>query len=78
VSTKKYKKYPYLPKGLKITYVQFHKTYHHIPMAKGLHLTDIDLHTRFVLNWSVGNTMSADWCAGYFARNHTKHGVPGD
>jgi putative transposase len=36
----------------------------YIPMAKGfMYLTAIiDLHTRFVLNWS-SNTMSADWCA---------------
>jgi putative transposase len=36
----------------------------YIPMAGFMYLTAIiDLHTRFVLNWSVSNTMSADWCA---------------
>jgi putative transposase len=46
-------------------------------MAKGfMYLTAIiDLHTRFVLNWSVSNTMSADWCADILQRTQ-KYGVP--
>jgi transposase InsO family protein len=36
----------------------------------------IDLHTRFVLNWSVSNTMSADWCADILQETIQKYGVP--
>jgi putative transposase len=36
----------------------------------------IDLHTRFVLNWSVNNTMSADWCADILQETIQKYGVP--
>jgi putative transposase len=47
-------------------------------MAKGfMYLTAIiDLHTRFVLNWSVSNTMSADWCADILQETIQKYGVP--
>jgi putative transposase len=50
----------------------------YIPMAKGfMYLTAIiDLHTRFVLNWSVSNTMSADWCADILQETIQKYGVP--
>jgi putative transposase len=48
----------------------------YIPMAKGfMYLTAIDLHTRFVLNWSV-RSMSADWCADILQETIQKYGVP--
>lgn len=36
----------------------------YIPMEKGyMYLTaNIDLHSRYVLNWSVSNSMDAAWC----------------
>ena len=63
---KQNKVYPYLLKGLQIeranqvwatdiTYVPMHKGFMYLCAV-------IDLHTRFVLNWSVSNTMNADWC----------------
>lgn len=63
---KQNKVYPYLLKGLQIeranqvwatdiTYVPMHKGFMYLCAV-------IDLHTRFVLNWSVSNTMTADWC----------------
>ena len=36
----------------------------------------IDLHTRFVLNWSVSNTMSADWCRQVVDEAMQQHGCP--
>ncbi|MFV0470440.1 MAG: DDE-type integrase/transposase/recombinase [Paludibacteraceae bacterium] len=36
----------------------------YIPMAKGfMYLTAIiDLYSRYVVGWSLSNTMSAEWC----------------
>ena len=66
IADKENKVYPYLLKGLvtrqsnqvweiDITYV---------PMRKGfMYLCAIiDVHTRYVINWSVSNTMTAQWC----------------
>ncbi len=36
----------------------------------------IDLHTRFVLNTELSNTMTADWCAGLLIKTIEKHGCP--
>ena len=36
----------------------------------------IDLHTRYVLNWDVSNTMNADWCANLLKETIEKHGCP--
>jgi putative transposase len=45
-------------------------------MAKGfMYLTAIDLHTRFVLNWSVSNNECRLVCR-YFAETIQKYGVP--
>lgn len=64
ISNKEHKKYTYLLKGLEITHKNqvWATDITYIPMAKGfMYLCAIiDLHTRFVLNWSVSNTMSAD------------------
>jgi len=75
-----HKKYPYLLKGLATT----HKNHvwatdiTYIPMEKGfMYLAAIiDLHTRYVLNWSVSNTMSATWCTGVLEEAMAKHGKP--
>ena len=50
----------------------------YIPMAKGfMYLTAIvDLHTRYVLNWSVSNSMNADWCAELLKETIDKYGKP--
>lgn len=36
----------------------------YIPMRKGFMylIAIVDLHSRYVLNWSVSNTMDSDWC----------------
>jgi putative transposase len=80
IPVKAHKKYPYLLKDLEIT----HKNHvwatdiTYIPMAKGfMYLCAIiDLHTRYVLNWSVSNTMSADWCAEVLEETIENHGKP--
>ncbi len=47
-------------------------------MAKGgIYLTTIiDLHTRFFLNWSVSNSVSAQWCAAVLQETIEKDGKP--
>jgi putative transposase len=72
--------YPYLLRGLEverrnqvwaidITYV---------PMKKGfMYLCAIiDLKTRFTVNWSLSNTMTAEWCAQVVADAVELHGKP--
>ena len=50
----------------------------YIPMKKGfMYLTAIiDLHSRFVVNWSVSNTMDATWCKNTLEEAITMHGKP--
>jgi putative transposase len=61
-----HKIYPYLLKGLKIDHPNqvwgIDITY--VPMRRGfMYLCAIiDLHTRYVVNWGISNTMSANWC----------------
>lgn len=66
ICNSEHKKYPYLLKNLKITYKNqvWATDITYIPMNKGfMYLTAIiDLHTRYVLNWDISNTMSAEWC----------------
>jgi putative transposase len=77
---KKNRIYPYLLKGLEIN-----RPNHvcamditHVPMRRGfMYLCAIiDLHTRFVLNWSVSNTMTADWCTEVVDEAIKKYGKP--
>ena len=50
----------------------------YVPMRRGfMYLCAvIDLYTRFVLNWSVSNTMSADWCRDVVKETIGKYGKP--
>ncbi|WP_394367282.1 DDE-type integrase/transposase/recombinase [Chitinophaga agri] len=62
---KSHKIYPYLLKGwilIKLTRWNCDITY--IPMKKGfMYLCAIiDVHTRYVVNWGISNTMNAEWC----------------
>lgn len=80
ISEKSHYKHPYLLRDVKternnqvwsmdITY---------IPMRKGfMYLTAIiDLHSRFVVNWSLSNTMTAEWCTQVLDEAIQKHGKP--
>lgn len=80
ISNKEHKKYPYLLKNLEITHKNqvWATDITYIPMEKGfMYLCAIiDLHTRFVLNWSVNNTMSAEWCTEVLQETIDKYGTP--
>jgi len=72
--------YPYLLKGLQID----HKNHvwgidiTYVPMRRGfMYLCAIiDLHTRFVVNWGISNTMSAQWCCNLVEEAIGVHGKP--
>ena len=74
------KLYTYLLKNLKITHKNqvWATDITYIPMKQGfMYLTAIiDLHTRYVLNWDISNTMSAEWCAKILSETIEKHGAP--
>lgn len=73
-------KYPYLLRGVKaerpnqvwaldITY---------IPMSKGFMymVAIIDLYSRYIVNWSISNTMEAKWVVATIKEAVRKHGKP--
>lgn len=72
--------YPYLLKDLPITELNqawgIDITY--VPMKKGfLYLCAIiDLHTRYVVNWSLSNTMTAAWVRSIVEEAIIQHGKP--
>lgn len=73
-------KYPYLLKDLKITYPNqvwaIDITY--IPMKKGFMylFAIIDIHSRYVVGWSLSNTMTAEWCVECIEEAVSIHGTP--
>lgn len=73
-------KYPYLLRGLNITHANqvWAADITYIPMQKGFMylMAIIDLHSRYVLGWSVSNSMEADWCAGVVEEAIARHGKP--
>lgn len=77
---KEHKVYPYLLKDITVTRMNqawgIDITY--VPMKKGfLYLCAIiDLHTRYVVNWSISNTMTADWVRSIVEEAITLHGKP--
>jgi len=72
--------YPYLLKGLEINRANqvwaIDITY--VPMRRGfMYLCAIiDLHTRFVVNWSISNTMTSAWCRMVVEDAIAMHGQP--
>lgn len=77
---KEHKIHPYLLKGLTIERKNqvwaIDITY--VPMRRGfMYLCAlIDLHTRYVVNWSLSNTMSAEWCRQVVLEAISEHGQP--
>lgn len=77
---KGHKKYPYLLRGLKIDRPNqvwaFDITW--IPMFRGFMylVAIIDLHSRYVVNWSISNSMDAQWCSEVLEEAIKKHGTP--
>jgi putative transposase len=80
ISDKTHYKYPYLLKGLKIERSNqvWAMDITYIPMKTGfMYLTAIiDLHSRYVVHWSLSNTMSAEWCTEVLHEAIKNHGVP--
>jgi putative transposase len=50
----------------------------YIPMEKGfMYLSAIiDLYSRYVVGWSLSNTMDAEWCAELYRDTVKHHGAP--
>jgi putative transposase len=80
IGAKGHKIYPYLLRNLDITHRNqvWAADITYIPMEKGfMYLCAImDVHTRCVVNWSVSNSMSAEWCAEVLQQTIDKHGKP--
>lgn len=74
------KVYPYLLKGLVTSKVNqvWATDITYVPMRKGfMYLCAIiDVHTRYVVNWSISNTMSAEWCCEVLEEAIKVHGKP--
>src|SRR5665647_2358215 len=80
ISNKTHYKYPYLLRGLKISRCNqvWAMDITYIPMKTGfMYLTAIiDLHSRYVVQWSLSNTMSAEWCTEVLQEAIKNHGIP--
>jgi putative transposase len=80
LENKENKIYPYLLKDLKIDHPNqvwgINITY--VPMRRGfMYLCAIiDLHTRYVVNWGISNSMMADWCCQMVEEAIEIHGKP--
>jgi len=72
--------YPYMLKGLRIERANqvWAMDITYVPMRKGfMYLCAvIDLYTRFVVNWSLSNTMTAEWCKQVAEEAMEEHGSP--
>lgn len=72
--------YPYLLKGLKIERPNqvWATDITYIPVQGGyLYLVAIiDLYSRFVVGWSLSNTMTAEWCKETLRQAVADHGTP--
>lgn len=77
---KAHKVYPYLLRNLKVERPNqvWATDITYIPMRKGFMylVAIIDLHSRYVLNWSVSNTMDAQWCKETLGEAVALHGKP--
>lgn len=72
--------YPYLLRGLPITHSQqvWATDITYMPLPKGfMYLTAvIDLYSRYVVHWSLSNTMEAEWCTDLIREAIALHGCP--
>jgi putative transposase len=71
---------PYIPQGLSINWTNqvWAMDITYVPMRKGfMYLCAvIDLCTRYVLNWGLSNTMTAEWCKQVAEEAMECHGNP--
>ena len=79
-SNQTHKIYPYLLRGLAITRANqvWATDITYVPMRKGFMylMAIIDLYSRYVLAWSVSNTMASEWCVETLKKALLKHGKP--
>lgn len=72
--------YPYLLRGLDINRANqvWAMDITYVPMRKGfMYLCAvIDIHTRYVVNWSISNTMTAEWCSQVVNEAIQQYGRP--
>lgn len=77
---KAHKVYPYLLRGLEINKANqvWAMDITYVPMRRGfMYLCAlIDLHTRYVVNWSVSNAMTAEWCSQVVKEATEQYGSP--
>jgi putative transposase len=77
---KEHKKYPYLLKDLPITHSNhvWATDITYIPMKRGFMylMAVVDLYSRKVLNWSVSNSMDAEWCTEVLKQTIALYGTP--
>lgn len=77
---KEHKVYPYLLKNLDINRANqvWAMDITYVPMRRGfMYLCAIiDLHTRYVVNWSVSNSMTAEWCSQVVSEAIEQNGSP--
>ncbi len=80
VRNKDHKTYPYLLRDLNISKINevWAMDITYIPMARGhMYLCAIiDLYSRYVVGWSVSNTMDAQWCVDCLRQAEQQHGRP--
>jgi putative transposase len=73
-------KYPYLLRNLPITHPGhvWATDITYIPMKRGfMYMTAIiDLHSRFIVGWSLSNTMEAEWVTSFVNEAFEQHGKP--
>ncbi len=75
-----HQKRPYLLKGLKITRVNqvWATDITYVPMENGFMfmVAVIDLYSRYIIGWSLSNTMTAEWCSQVVDQAVKQHGKP--
>jgi len=80
IPDKEHKKYPYLLRNLEINRNNqvWATDITYVPMAKGFMylMAIIDVKSRYVLKWSISNTMTAEWCAEVLTETLDKYGNP--
>jgi putative transposase len=80
IANKEHKIYPYLLRTMQIDQVNqvWSMDITYIPMRKGfMYLCAIiDVHTRYVVKWSLSNTMTTDWCLNTIQESISLHGKP--
>lgn len=80
IGNKQHKKYPYLLGGLKINRCNqvWATDITYIPMKTGYMylMAVVDLHSRYVLHWSLSNSMTAEWCAEVLQETLYQYGKP--